>query len=374
MIAPMVAPTTSTPASPAGERALQRRREVASIVALVGAVVVLALKGAGWVITGSNVLLSDALESIVNVVAAMFAIFAVRFAAKPADREHPYGHRKMEHIAAAFEGGLISFAAAMIFYSAIRGWIEGVEIRSIDLGLGLAAGAAVINLGLGWFILREGRATDSATLIADGHHVLSDVWTTSGALVGLALVRWTGLTFFDPVAAIVVGLLLARTGIRLVGEAVHALLDREDPELIGKLVDAFNEAPVVGLTGLHRLRAMRVGDQVHVDGHVFAPEHWTVLEAHEAVVALEKWVTEHSGLQGDLALHLDPCRSTGCSDCDLPDCPIRQEGFAERRRVTVEEAVALTSGRRPSRTGGARPGQSSGSPRPARSGPDRSGC
>lgn len=321
--------------------ALQRRRNAATIVALVGATGVFGLKGLGAIITGSAVLFSDALESIVNVVAAIFAVFAVRFAAKPADREHPYGHGKMEHIAAAFEGGLISFAAAMIFYTAVRSLLSGPELQSLDAGLGIAAGAAVLNLVLGAWILREGRATDSPTLIADGHHVLSDVWTTVGALIGLGLVRLTGAAFFDPLSAILVGLFLARTGVRLVRDAVHALLDRGDPELLAKLVRAFNEAPMRGMTGVHRLRALRTGDQVHVDAHIYVPEHWTVKEAHESVIAMERWVTEHSGLVGELALHLDPCRIEPCPRCDLPDCPTRRSPYEGSKEVSVDEAVRL---------------------------------
>lgn len=321
--------------------AMQRRRKLASAVALVGAFLVLGLKGFGALITGSAVLFSDALESIVNVVAAIFAVFAVRFASKPADREHPYGHGKMEHIAAAFEGGLISFAAAMIFYTAIRSLWTPPEIRALDAGLGIAVLAALMNLGLGSWILREGKITRSPTLIADGHHVLSDVWTTVGALIGLVLVRLTGMALFDPIAALFVGLFLARTGVRLVRDAVHALLDREDPELLAKLVDAFNEAPMEGMTGVHRLRALRTGDEVHVDAHIFVPEHWTVKQAHESVVAMEKWVTEHSGLQGELALHLDPCRTQPCASCDLPECPTRRRPYTGSKHVSVDEAVRL---------------------------------
>lgn len=320
---------------------MQRRRSRASFIALIGAFGVFGLKGFGALLTGSAVLFSDALESIVNVVAAIFAVFAVRFASKPADREHPYGHGKMEHVAAAFEGGLISFAAAMIFYTVVVSLWREPEIHALDAGLGIAALAAVLNLGLGAWILREGRATRSPTLIADGHHVLSDVWTTVGALIGLALVRITGLTVFDPLAAILVGLFLARTGVLLVRDAVHALLDREDPELLAQLVDAFNEAPMEGMTGVHRLRALRTGDEVHVDAHIFVPEHWTVKEAHESVSALEKWVTEHSGLQGELALHLDPCRVEPCASCDLPVCPTRRLPYAGSKRVTVDEAVRM---------------------------------
>ena len=323
----------------AGSDSRQRRRRAATIVALAGALGVFAIKGFGALLTGSTALLSDALESIVNVAASGFAFFAVRFASKPADREHPYGHGKMEHVAAAFEGGLITFAAGVILLAAVQSIFAGPRLRSIDEGLLIAAASALANLALGYFLLREGQATGSPTLVADGKHVLSDVWTTIGALLGLGLARLTGARLFDPLAALVVGVVLARTGIALVKNAVNALLDREDPELLQKLVDAFNSAPMGGLTGLHRLRALRTGDEIHIDAHVFVPEHWSVREAHQAVVALERWIAERTGLVGELALHLDPCHARPCAQCDLPECPARRVDYRGKKAATLDEAV-----------------------------------
>ncbi len=327
---------------PPGSAARHSRRRLASYVALAGGLMVFLAKLAGWHLSGSTAILSDALESIVNVVAAGFAIFAIRFASKPADRDHPYGHGKIELVSAAFEGGLISFAAVMIFYAGGKSLLQGPQLRELDAGLALMAGAGIVNLALGAWILRVGRQTESATLIADGKHILSDVWTTLGVLVGLGLVLLTGWPWLDPIAALAVGLLLARTGVGLVQESVHGLLDREDPKLLSLLVDAFNEAPVQGLTNVHRLRAIRAGDLVHVDAHVFAPAHWTVQEAHQAVVALEHWMVERAGFHGELALHLDPCHDEICASCDLEGCQLRSEPSQGRRQLTLEEAVGPT--------------------------------
>lgn len=315
------------------------RRQLVAAVALVGGLLIFLAKVVGWRTTGSSAVLSDALESIVNVVAASFAIFALRFAARPADRDHPYGHGKIEFIAAAFEGGLISFAAVMIVFAAGRALIEGPELRQLDLGLAITAAAGAANLLLGSFVHREGKKLQSPTLIADGQHILSDVWTTAGVLLGLALVRLTGVAWLDPVAALAVGLLLGRTGVRLVRESVDALLDREDPELLERLVQAFNDSPHAGIHRVHRLRAIRSGNLVHVDAHVFVPEHWTVREAHARVLQLEEFVKQRSGLVGELALHLDPCHTSVCSGCTLPACPIRQEDFMGKGTLTVEAAV-----------------------------------
>jgi len=325
--------------APGATPEVERLRRRAGYVSLLGGTTVFAIKLLAWQVSGSTAALSDALESIVNIVAAGFAIFAIRFAAMPADRDHPYGHGKMEHLAAAFEGGLISFAAVMIFFTAGKSLWTGVELREVDLGLAALVVAGIVNLALGSWVLRVGRLTESPTLIADGQHVLSDVWTTLGVLVGLALAKLTGLAWLDPLAALAVGALLARTGIRLVGEAAHGLLDREDPALLARLVDAFNDSPVEGLTHLHRLRAIRSGDLVHADAHVFVPAHWTADRAHEAMVELERRVSAAAGFQGELALHLDPCHPGVCSGCDHLECPVRSEPFGGRVRLSVEAAV-----------------------------------
>jgi cation diffusion facilitator family transporter len=323
----------TTPTNP-----VPRRRVFAAGVSLAAGVAIFAAKLVAWRATGSAAVLSDALESTVNVVAAIFAVFALRYAAQPADRDHPYGHGKVEFLAAAFEGGLVAFAAVLILWSAAWSLWVGPSLRKLDLGLLVTAGAGAANLALGGWLVRTGRKLSSPTLVADGQHVLSDVWSTLGVLLGLALVRLTGIVWLDPVAALVVGLLLVRTGIGLVKEAVGGLLDREDPVLLAKLVEGFNEARVPGLSGIHRLRAIRSGGVIHVDAHVFVPNHWTVEEAHAAAHRLEDSLIGRTGLAGELALHLDPCRHEPCSTCDLTDCGDRRVPRAGGP-LTLDEAV-----------------------------------
>ena len=283
-----------------------RRRLAAARVSLLVGVLVFAAKILGWQLTGSTAVLADALESIVNVVAAGFALWAIRFAAQPADRDHPYGHGKMELLSAAFEGGLVTFAAALSLYAAGRALVVGPELGDLDVGTGIIGGAAVVNLALGTYLVRVGEQEGSPGLAADGQHVLSDVWTSGGAIVALVLVRFTGLELLDPLAALVLAALLARTGVRLLREAAGGLLDREDPVLLGKLVDAFNAGRPEGVGGLHRLRALRAGELVHVDAHVWVDGAWSVARAHEVIDALERDMTERLGFPVEIALHLDP--------------------------------------------------------------------
>src|SRR5262245_40798178 len=198
--------TASQP--PAGNGRLRLRAALASLV--VGSLLVGA-KYVGYLYTGSAAVLSDALESIINVVAASFMVGSVMFAVRPADRDHPYGHGKIEFFSAVFEGGLISFAAITIAWYAVRDLLRGPSVEDVELGLLITLACGLVNAALGWYLLRTGRREQSLSLIADGHHVLSDFWTSAGVVVGLLLVRVTGLAWLDPLTAIVVAVNLAIT-------------------------------------------------------------------------------------------------------------------------------------------------------------------
>ena len=310
----------------------------------MGGTVILALKAAAYYQTGSMALKSDALESIVNVVAAAFGLGAVIFAGQPADKDHPYGHGKMEYFASAFEVGLISLAAVLILYESVAALIHGVELRSLGLGLGLNIAAGALNGLLGWFLLRTGLRLKSKTLEADGHHVLTDFYTTGGIFVGLLLVHFTGYSWLDPVIAIAVAVLLARTGFGLVRESAAALLDEEDSSTIGTIVTALDGILKMGVdeTGVitaHGLRAIRSGRYTHVDVHLVVPEYLPVSEAHDDTERFDKKLIAASGLEGELHVHLDPCRRKYCERCTDSKCPIRVEPLKAAVTLTVEEAV-----------------------------------
>jgi cation diffusion facilitator family transporter len=316
-----------------------RVRLGAGVVSLVVGSALLVAKYAAYRLTGSTAILSDALESIVNVVAALFALGGLAFAGRPADRNHPYGHGKIEFFSAAFEGGLIAFAAVMIMYQAVSGLVYGTEVRQLDLGVAITAAAGVVNLALGVFLLRTGRRHESLTLVADGQHVLSDFWTSVGVVGGLLLVRVTGAVWLDPLVAGVVGMNLAWTGFRLVRHAAGGLLDEEDTELLHKLSSALNASLVPGIIRVHNLRAIRSGRFTHVDAHLVVPEFWSVDRAHDAADAFERRVIAASNLAGEIAFHTDPCRRAHCAQCDIAACSIRVEPFRSRPALTVDEIV-----------------------------------
>ena len=311
----------------------------AGLISLVVSVVLLGAKYAAYRLTGSTAILSDALESIVNVVAAVFAVSGLVFAGRPADRNHPYGHGKIEFFSAAFEGGLITFAAVLIMYTVGQSLIRGPEIRQLEAGLVIVLVAGLANLVLGWFLIRTGRRHSSLTLVADGHHVLSDFWTSVGIVVGLILVRVSGLIWLDPVVAALVALNLLRTGIRLVRHAAGGLLDEEDTALLNRLLGVFQRYVGQGVIRVHHLRAIRAGRFNHVDAHLVVPEFWSVEQAHELAERLAAKVIDELGVDGELVFHTDPCHRIYCAMCDLEGCPVRRESFHERPDLTLDEAV-----------------------------------
>jgi len=316
-----------------------RIRLRAGLISLVVSALLLGAKYEAYRLTGSTAILSDALESIVNVVAAVFALGGLVFAGRPADRNHPYGHGKIEFFSAAFEGGLIAFAAVLIIYEVARSLIRGVEVRQLEAGLGIVLAAGVVNLLLGKFLVRTGRRHSSLTLVADGQHVLSDFWTSIGIVAGLILVRVTGLAWLDPVVAALVALNLMWTGVRLVRHAAGGLLDEEDTALLGRLLEVLQQHVGQGVIRVHHLRAIRAGRFHHVDAHLVVPEFWSVDRAHELAETLAARVIKELGVEGELAFHTDPCHQIYCAMCDLDDCPVRRQPFRGRSSLTLEEAV-----------------------------------
>jgi cation diffusion facilitator family transporter len=325
---------------PAHDDAEDRRLRVrAARISLVVSVTLLGAKFVAWRMTDSQTVFSDAMESIVNVAAAMVALFAIGFSARPADEDHPYGHGKIEFVTAGFEGGLIAFAGLAIIYEAVAALIEGHEPKRLDVGLLIVAGAAVGNLLLGLFLVRTGRRHDSPALEADGQHVISDFWTSLGAVGGLGLVQLTGLMWIDGATAIAFALLLFWTGGGLLRRAARGLLDETDPELVDEIANALEKARRPGIIEVHDLRAINVGDRRHVDLHMVVPEYWTVDRAHAEMDDYERRVRAEHAPRVELQFHVDPCERAYCERCEVADCSVRASAFRERRPITGETVV-----------------------------------
>lgn len=305
----------------------------------VGSILVLAIKMSAYFLTQSTAILSDASESIINVIAAGVALVVIYYIAQPADEEHPYGHGKMEYFSAAFEGGLIFFAAIAIFGEAIVALVRGQTLQKLETGMALIVGATLINLLIGLYLFRVGKKQKSEALMASGKHVLSDVWSTVGVFVGLGLVLLTGLVWIDGVVAALVAVNLAFEGYKIVRRSIGALIDETDEECLQELRSLFAQHRTQGFIEVHQLKVIRSGRFHHVDAHLVVPQHWDISSAHEWAEKFEHKLVEDYPYDGEFAFHLDPCKQNYCVNCDLENCPIRKHPFEKLKELKVIEMI-----------------------------------
>lgn len=317
---------------------LYLRRQAALISLLVG-MVMLIIKTTAYFLTDSAAILSDALESIVHVAATAMAYYSVMLSSRPADDSHPYGHGKVEFFSAGIEGGLIVAAAFAIIYEAIRGLVVGRELAHLETGIYLIAVASVVNLVLGWFLIRRGKATHSLTLVADGKHVLTDSWTSFGVVGGLLLVHFTGIEWLDPLVAIVVALNILVSGYQLIRISVGGLMDESDHGTLQKIASSIEKNRTPGWINVHQLRVIRSGSLLNVDFHLIIPFYWSVRQAHDFQEHVSTSIANDLPTATQLLIHFDPCQPSYCSMCTVDPCSERQAPFITGTAWRVENMV-----------------------------------
>ncbi|MCH7866772.1 MAG: cation transporter [Myxococcales bacterium] len=313
----------------------EKARSRAAMLSLYGGVLVLGGKAVAYVLTESTAVLSDALESIVNVVTALFLVYSIRLAATPADRNHPYGHGKIEFFAAGVEGTLIVVAATLILAAATQAFLHGSNIHSIDIGIALLLGFSAINAGIGWHLIRVGQRVNSIALRADGAHLLTDVLTTIGVLIGLLGVRVTGWTVLDPIAATIVGLNILRVGWKLSREAVRGLMDEADDSLLASIIEKLEKSRKDWCIDLHSLRSWSSGALHHVDFHLTVPRYFDTEKLHESEETYKRDSFADDQQAWDVIIHYDPCRPRHCDSCKVDPCPVRSAPFVSREPFDV---------------------------------------
>jgi cation diffusion facilitator family transporter len=251
------------------------------------AVATIALKTAAWWLTGSIGLLSDALESFVNLASAMLAIVMLDLASRPEDEEHPYGHGKAEYFSSGFEGALVFLTGLGIAVAAVRRFLQPHGLEQVGLGLALSAASTFINLGVGMFLLRAGRRHRSVTLDANAHHLFADVWTSVAVIAGVGAVAFTHWQVLDPVVALLVAVLVSWTGLSILRRAVSGLMDpalsEAEQAALKRAIAPHVEPPVQ----VHALRSRQAGARRFVSMHVLVPGDWSVQRGHELLERIE---------------------------------------------------------------------------------------
>ena len=313
----------------------QQNLNVQKWVAAVS-VALLVVKFIAYYSTHSVSILTDALESIVNVLAGFIGLFSLYVAAKPRDMDHPYGHGKAEFISAAVEGTMIGSAGAIILYKAIQHLIHPVVLHKIDFGILLVAITAIINFVVGYFCLQTGKKNNSAALIASGKHLQTDTWSTAGIIAGLALLYFTGYNWIDSAVAFLFGCLIIFTGYRIVRSSLAGIMDEADAKLLGRMVELLNANRSGNWVDLHNLRVIKYGSVLHLDCHLTVPWYLNVHEAHKEIDALAILIKKEFGETLELFVHSDGCLPFSCRICDKANCMERKNNFEQKIIWTLE--------------------------------------
>jgi cation diffusion facilitator family transporter len=302
-------------------------------------VLLLVIKFIAYYVTHSVSILTDALESIVNVAAGFIGLYSLYVAAKPRDKDHPYGHGKAEFLSAAIEGTLVVSAGAIIIYKAVRQIIYPVELERIDYGIILIAVTAIINFVMGFIAARIGKKNNSLALIASGRHLQSDSYSTFGIIAGLILIFFTGSKWVDGVVAIGFGIFISYTGYRILRKSVAGIMDEADLGLISKMVNVLNTNRKDNWIDMHNLRIIKYGAILHLDCHLTVPWYLNVHEAHREIDTLGLLIKKEFGESMELFVHSDGCLEFSCKICNKQNCTVRKHNFEKKLDWTVENIL-----------------------------------
>ena len=291
-----------------------------------------------WV-TRSVAILTDALESTVNVIAGFIGLYSLYVAAKPRDEDHPYGHGKAEFLSAAVEGTLIIVAGLVIIYESVLHFIYPRELQQLNRGIILVAITAVINFVVGTISIRNGKKNNSLALEASGKHLKTDTYSTLGIILGLILIKLTKLAWLDGVTAIVFAFIIMYTGYHILRHSLAGIMDEADKELLQKMLAVLNANRRTNWIDLHNLRVIKYGGQFHIDCHLTVPWYLNVVEAHKEVEELGKLIKKEFGTVFELFVHTDACLDFSCSICAKEECTVRKRPFEKKVEWTLENVL-----------------------------------
>lgn len=292
-------------------------------LSIAAAVTTIGLKLLAWWLTASVGLLSDAMESLVNLAAAVGMLWALKVSSQPADAEHPFGHGKAEYFASGFEGAMIFAAALLIAIEAVRRIVSGAVLEHIGTGVAISAAAGIANLALGLFLLGVARREHSQALRADGIHVLTDTVTTAAGIAALVVVHFTGYSLLDPIVALLVSGNILWAGGAVVRRSLTGLLDEADFSLLVRLAQRIEAVRKPEWCDIHQLRSRASGNRHHVDLHLVVPRYFTMDHAHRSGDLLEAELRQAFESEAEFIVHLDPCQPSHCSGCAMRECELR---------------------------------------------------
>jgi cation diffusion facilitator family transporter len=314
----------------------KRRLGLLSLVVSVGLVLI---KFYAYYLTRSQAVLTDALESIINVFTSGFALYSLYLAGLPKDENHPYGHGKIEYLSIGFEGALIFIAGLYIFYSASVGLLHPHPVGRLDWGAALLGLTALVNFGVGMLLVRKGKALNSVALVGDGQHLYIDAVSSLVSVAALGLVSLTGVLRFDAGAALLLGGFILVNGYRMLRRSVSGLMDESDTVIVAEVISELQRHRRAPWIDVHNLRVQRYGANLHIDCHMQMPYYFSLEQIHNELKDIEQLIRERFAVEVEMFVHADPCTFAACSLCLMPDCPVRQHPFRLEVEWNLRNAV-----------------------------------
>lgn len=298
------------------------------------------VKFTAYFLTNSTAILTDALESIINVVASGFAFYSVYLASLPRDFEHPYGHGKIEFFSAGFEGSLIITAALIIIWQAVIGLFYPKPLERLDVGLYLVALSMLINGTVGIMLQKFGKKYDSLTLIADGKHLFSDAISSLLLIIGIGIIILTKQPWLDSVISLLFASLLLKEGYVLVRKSIAGLMDELNPQSVKEVLNILVQKKKPHWIDVHNLRVQHYGANWHIDCHLTLPYYLDLRQTHTEVEYFREILVNYTGKEVEIFVHIDPCLPPeNCQACSYQDCPVRERPYLKSPEWTVENLV-----------------------------------
>ena len=306
--------------------------------------IILIGKFAAYFLTNSVGILTDALESIVNVIAGIVSLYSLRWAAIPKDKTHPFGHGKMELVSASMEGIMIAGAGGLIIFKGIERLITHAEIQELDVGIYIVVISGILNYLMGWYSVKIGRKYNSMALVAGGKHLQSDTYSTIGLVIGLILLYFTGWLWIDSVLALIFGLIIILTGISILRKTIANLLDKADNDILNEVAETINNNREKEWVDIHNTKIIKSGNFLYIDCDLTIPWFYTLHEGHRSCDKLNRILQEKFYNRIQLNIHMDPCdifNRSKCNHCQLPDCPHRKQAFEKIELINLKNLTEI---------------------------------
>jgi cation diffusion facilitator family transporter len=297
-----------------------------------------------WYITSSVAILTDAMESTVNVLAGFIGLYSLYISSKPRDVEHPYGHGKVEFITSAFEGILISIAGLLIIYKATINLFSPQDIQKLDLGFVLILFSGIVNYFIGRYCVAKGKKGNSPVLISSGKHLISDTYSTLGLLLGLILMMISNLKWIDSIVAIIFAFVIIYTGYKIIKQSISGMMDETDMQIIEEVKNVLNQHRAENSIWIdvHNMRIINYSGFYHIDCHLTLPYYFNVKQGHDEMEKMVFLLNKHFNNQVEFFIHIDPCQDFQCAICLYQNCDKRKNPFTKQIIWTKENVLNNT--------------------------------